>query len=95
MSDGLSHDLLQHSPPVINIEICASVHDEVTINRVVIVLILAKCCLVCQIRAAVFLRTGWSSGGDYDHLVLGVDYADKSLCRCMEVIHMLIIGQVM
>ena len=39
-----------------------------------------------------FLRTGWSSGGgDYDHLVLGVGYADKSLCRCMEVIHMLII----
>ena len=37
-----------------------------------------------------FLRTGWSSGGG-DHLVLGVGYADKSLCSCMEVIHMLII----
>ena len=42
MSDGLPHDPLQYSPPVINIEICASVHDEVTINRVVIVLILIK-----------------------------------------------------
>ena len=42
MSDGLSHDPLQHSHPVINIEICASVHDEVTINRVVIVLKLVK-----------------------------------------------------